>query len=408
MTVPQPSATGAETDPVLREQMARAWSSLLGQADAIADDIALTLLERDRDVYDKVGPGLQADVRASSRDHIRRGLETLAGVKPQGQNTIDLWRETGRRRARQGVPMELVLNAYSLGTRVLWEALLTKRADPDLGVEDHVLLMAGQEIWAALDVQNAVLIEAYRRESARMQRRDLQRQYTILDGLVEGRGADPDFAQEAREVLGIGPEDTVACAVAPYDGLLDEPLQSPEDRLERLDLSSHWHVRGGVYFGLVAGPLASDRHLARSLSGFAVGRVGVAASADGLAGFATAYQLAALAADTLPRGSSAAVAVTDRLPEVLLAGSPQVTPLLVQETLGAVQALPEHQAETLLETLRAVLAHDGSPTHAASALFCHRNTVIYRIKQIEELTGRCLTDPRDKLMLSLGLVALAR
>ena len=58
-----------------------------------------------------------------------------------------------------------------------------------------------------------------------------------------------------------------------------------------------------------------------------------------------------------------------------------------------------------METLGALLRHDGSPTHAADELFCHRNTVIYRMKQIEQLTGRSLTDPRDKMLLGLALLA---
>ena len=55
-----------------------------------------------------------------------------------------------------------------------------------------------------------------------------------------------------------------------------------------------------------------------------------------------------------------------------------------------------------MQTLAALLDHDGSAKHAAEALFCHRNTVIYRARQIEELTGRRLGDPRDKLLLGLG------
>ena len=65
------------------------------------------------------------------------------------------------------------------------------------------------------------------------------------------------------------------------------------------------------------------------------------------------------------------------------------------------------QADTLLDTLRALLRHDGSPTHAAEELYCHRNTVIYRMKQIEQLTGRHLTDPRDKMLLWLAVTAHA-
>jgi hypothetical protein len=390
-------------DPGLDARVAAAWLTLLDQADAIADSISLALLEKDAEVYERTGPEFQVDVRASTREHIRRGIEAMAGLAGATHVTAQLWRETGRRRARQGVAMELVLNAYTLGTRYLWEALLAQREHGR--VDDQVLLVAGQRVWEALDVQNAVFIDAYRRESVQLQRRDLQRQQSTLDALVQGRGTDPAFAAEAREVLGIGAEMTVACVVAPYDGSLDEPLTPPAERLGRHGIISHWHVRGGVSFGL----LAADRHgvdeLVALLGPHAVGRVGVATSTDGVAGFATAFQLASRAADTVPRDEHRVVAVSQRLPEVLLAESPEVTALLVQETVAPILAQPAHAADVLMQTLAALLEHNGSAKHAAEALFCHRNTVIYRARQIEELTGRRLGDARDRMLLGLGLLA---
>ena len=68
-------------------------------------------------------------MRQSTRVHIRRGLEVLSETDVPGRATVELWRETGRRRARQGVPMELVLNAYTLGSRILWQALIEIAAD---------------------------------------------------------------------------------------------------------------------------------------------------------------------------------------------------------------------------------------------------------------------------------------
>lgn len=392
----------------LEQQIRRAWASLLDRADAIADDISLTLFEKDREWYDMAGHDLRSDVRASTRDHIRSGILTMAGRSDPGRRTTDIWRETGRRRARQGVPMELVLNAYSLGTRVLWEALLDQGARTDLGVDDHVLLKAGQRIWNALDVQNAVLVEAYRRESARLQRRDLQRQQGVLDGLVEGRGADPEFAQEAGEVLGVGVDQPLACVVAPFDTSLSEPLPSPEDWLERAGITSLWHVRGQSYFGLVPLGSAGVPGLVDLLEPIAAGRIGVAEAPEGIAGFASAYLLATRAARTVRRGETRVVNVLDRLPEVLLAGNPEIAALVVEQSIGPLLAQPRHQADVLLETLTSLIGHNASPTHAAEALYCHRNTVIYRMKQIERLTGRDLHAPRDRLLLVLGLMAVGR
>jgi hypothetical protein len=379
-------------DDELERQIRHAWASLI---------------EKNPQWYAD-GGGLRADVRASTREHIRRGIHTMAGDVDPDRKAPEVWRETGRRRARQGVPLELVLNAYTLGTRVLWEALLEQGRNQDLGVDDRVLLMAGQRIWNALDVQNAVVVDAYRRESARLERRDLQRQQSYLDGLVGGRGSDPDFAREAAEILGVAVDDSVACVAAPFDELLDEPLRAPDDRLERAGRVSHWHVRGGIYFGLVALGGTDVADLVAALEPIAAGRVGVATSAEGIAGFAAAYALATRAAHTVPRGETHVVAVHDRLPEVLLGGSPDVASLLVEESIGPLLAHPAQQAEVLLETLRALLQHNGSPTHAAVALFCHRNTVIYRLKQIEQLTGRSLQVPRDRLLLVLGLIAAGR
>ncbi|QNN52785.1 PucR family transcriptional regulator [Nocardioides mesophilus] len=405
---PAPARPPEPAADALERQIRRAWASLVDRADAIADDISLTLFEKDREWYDKAGQDLRADVRSSTREHVRRGILTMAGRAEPGKRATDVWRETGRRRARQGVPMELVLNAYSLGTRVLWEALLEQGNRQDLGVDDHVLLMAGQRIWNALDVQNTILVESYRREAARLERRDLQRQQSFLDGLVEGRGADPEFAREAAENLGVGVDEPVACVVAPFDESLDEPLRAPEDRLERAGRVSHWHVRGGAYFGLV--PLGEVGHddLLEMLTQIAAGRVGVAMAPDGIAGFASAYLLATRVAQTVPRGQTQVVAVTDRLPEVLLSASPEVASLVVEESVGPLLAQPQHQADVLIETLLALLEHNGSPTHAAEVLYCHRNTVIYRTKQIEQLTGRSLQVPRDRLMLVLGLIATGR
>lgn len=403
---PVPRDGDGTDDQRLRHEIARAWATLVDRADAIGDDIAFSVLERNHAWYEQATPEMRADVRTNTREHIRRGLRAMAGLPGAREQAIALWRETGRRRARQGVPMEFVLSAYTLGTRVLWESLLEQAREHDLEIEEHALVVAGQRIWTALDVQNAVLVEAYRRETARLQRRDLQRRNTFLDGLVEGRGADPEYAAEVRDVLDVGADDPITCLVAPFDGSLDEPLRSPEDRLERAGVVSHWHVRGGMYFGLLGHRTADQSELLALLEPMTVGRVGLSPSPDGMAGFATAYRLAARAAETLPPGAREIAAVTDRLPEVLLSGSPEVTGLLVQETLGPVLAQAGTQADTLLETLAALLAHDGSPTHAAEQLFCHRNTVIYRLKQIEQLTARSLSDPRDKLLLNLATMAV--
>ncbi|WP_407675087.1 PucR family transcriptional regulator [Phaeacidiphilus oryzae] len=62
----------------------------------------------------------------------------------------------------------------------------------------------------------------------------------------------------------------------------------------------------------------------------------------------------------------------------------------------------EHQAD-LVDTLEAFLRYDGSWTRCASALHVHVNTLRYRIRRIEELTGRDLARLDDRVDFYLAL-----
>jgi DNA-binding PucR family transcriptional regulator len=123
----------------------------------------------------------------------------------------------------------------------------------------------------------------------------------------------------------------------------------------------------------------------------------------GLARLDVAHRWARLAAGTLPAGRGAAAGLDDRLPEALLAEAPDLAPRLRRAALGGVLDLPESERRSLIDTLRAVLDAGGSPSRAASALYCHRNTVMYRLARLEALTGRSLSDARDRLLLGLAL-----
>ncbi len=89
------------------------------------------------------------------------------------------------------------------------------------------------------------------------------------------------------------------------------------------------------------------------------------------------------------------IAVAARLPAYLLLGSLRNVPdgqrqahdLLAPILVGR----PERQAERL-ETLRAVLG-SASMGDAAERLGVHRNTIAYRVRRLEELTGWDLGDP---------------
>ncbi|WP_406165340.1 helix-turn-helix domain-containing protein [Streptomyces sp. NBC_00996] len=50
----------------------------------------------------------------------------------------------------------------------------------------------------------------------------------------------------------------------------------------------------------------------------------------------------------------------------------------------------------------------GSATDAARSLFVHPNTVRYRLRRVEELTARSLSDPRAAADIRVALLAVRR
>jgi DNA-binding PucR family transcriptional regulator len=78
---------------------------------------------------------------------------------------------------------------------------------------------------------------------------------------------------------------------------------------------------------------------------------------------------------------------------------------------GLVEPLVAYDRERgsdLIRTLRVYLARGANASEAADRLFLHRNSLLYRLARIGELTGLDLKDPRARLALQLGLLSLER
>ena len=62
----------------------------------------------------------------------------------------------------------------------------------------------------------------------------------------------------------------------------------------------------------------------------------------------------------------------------------------------------------LVRTLRAYFASGANASEAADQMFLHRNSMLYRLARIQELTGLDLKDPDASLALRLGLLVLEK
>jgi purine catabolism regulator len=59
--------------------------------------------------------------------------------------------------------------------------------------------------------------------------------------------------------------------------------------------------------------------------------------------------------------------------------------------------------DELVRSLDVFIEHNGHWEKAANALFCHRHTLRYRIRRIEQLTGRDFSNARDRIEFWLAL-----
>jgi purine catabolism regulator len=77
--------------------------------------------------------------------------------------------------------------------------------------------------------------------------------------------------------------------------------------------------------------------------------------------------------------------------------------LYCDNLLGPLENGEGDYGDELMRSLEAFIEQNGQWERAARQLFCHRHTLRYRIRRIEELTGRDLSRARDRIEFWLAL-----
>ena len=83
----------------------------------------------------------------------------------------------------------------------------------------------------------------------------------------------------------------------------------------------------------------------------------------------------------------------------------QALRLFCDSVLGPLENGGGDYGEELVRSLEAFIEHNGQWESAARALFCHRHTLRYRVRKIEDLTGRDLGRAQDRIEFWLALRA---
>ena len=79
--------------------------------------------------------------------------------------------------------------------------------------------------------------------------------------------------------------------------------------------------------------------------------------------------------------------------------------LYCDSVLGPLEDASGEYGDELIRSLEAFIEQNGQWEKAARSLYCHRHTLRYRIRRVEQLTGRDLSSARDRIEFWLALRA---
>lgn len=338
-----------------------------------------------------------------------------SGVMPNAEELAFL-RESAARRADEGLPIDVVLTAYHVGVQVIWDSLAT-----DVRPEEVADVMALQSTTLRyLELITPTVAAGYLEQRQSIYGDEHSARHTLLTALLDGQPPAEEAAGQAGVRL---PPSYLVLSLAlgkhPDEGQPGiDPGVVARRKLRRLrnELERRTHepalssltVDGGTVLLPVSVPA---EHLSTSdwtTVGELTATMSKAAGVDITVG-ATAAEPTAV--------SSAAKTAREVLQVAMRAGRPPgvyrlddvlleyqlARPGAARERLGAVLN-PLADSPELLETL-AVYLRLGGRRPTAGKLHVHPNTIDYRLRRIQELTGLDATHPADISTLSAALAA---
>jgi sugar diacid utilization regulator len=413
-----------------------AVQTIVGRLSPRLDEITRGMVERYRAEivdYRLADPGVvDRDVYEVSFETLRRTVGDLArGHRPTGPEDFDQTRRAAARRVHQDMSLESFLHATRLWGRILWETVLSY-TDVDIAAEREAALRIAGQLLEHLDLISTAAAQGYLDElqgvwsDREVVRRDL------LEALIAGEGHSARVHRLARSVRLTLAEKYIVVIVRGGEGVgegrteggLGHPLAT-RVALRRLVEAVRAGLKptaGSLLVGMRHGEVValypydepgeldavtqSCEKLAGDLAEQLVS-VGISGMQHGLAGLAASYADAQEALEIAVRRGAGGrvVAFKDVLIDSIVHSSRRADRILGETVEPLLRYDADRQSE-LVRTLRAYIDAGFNLTRSAELLQVHPNTVVYRLRRVEELTGRDPHVPDDLLLLYLGLKLL--
>ncbi|MCX4821380.1 helix-turn-helix domain-containing protein [Streptomyces sp. NBC_01142] len=393
--VSRPLTEGA-TDPSPLQLFGRACRLLLGHGTEFTDSVVDRIRTEVPYYADPVlaPPDLPQTVGAG----VRHGLEV--SLDPSRIVDVERYtRELGIQRAEQGRPLDEVLHAFRVAGSEVWSGIISAVERDGLG-DMRQLVHVAEMVWKSNDRDAFLVADAYRQVAKGVASRHGERVRLILAALLESRSA-PEFTRDAAAILDLplGGRFAVAAvrATPPYGRVPDTVPEIHGVRILR-----HVCRQCDVLVAHLGG-LPLDAFV----SGLAAGpglRIGISPVVQGLDGLARARDMAELALRTCLADGDV-VRLDTCLPDGLLISRPDLSAELAHRVLRPLYDLEPADRDLLFDTLTVWMENGGSAVQSARRMFCHRNTVLNRLRRFEQITGLALSRPRDLVQLTLALDA---
>ncbi|MFE9680263.1 helix-turn-helix domain-containing protein [Streptomyces sp. NPDC002701] len=370
---------------------------LLNNLPELTDRLVAALREREpayRTTLDSDPVGTWQEVHRS----LRHSVSSLLDPRSSRDAALRCSWKIGATRAEEGLPLDALLHAFRLGGSLIWQALVeeTSRTAPE---DVRLLVHVAADVWNFVDEHCTLVADVYRKVERQHAWRQEHRVRLLTAALLDGTSRIADVAETA-EALDL-PEQGRYAVVAVASGRQGGRTALPA-AVVPAGARVHWHTGVDVDHGIV---LVGDGDLPGPAPTAPAGtRVGVGPVVAGLAAVGDARRLADMALSMCAEDGGT-VRLTEQLPAALVMSCPELGAALAEEVLGPLLRLEPSDRDILLDTLAAYLECDGSAQRASVRLYCHRNTVLNRLKRCEQLTGRSLARPADMVEFSLALTA---
>jgi DNA-binding PucR family transcriptional regulator len=361
------------------------------------------------------GPAADTDLIVLARESARSVFAVLAADEWRTPDIPVAAIEFTRGLVRGGHSLSVLLRVYRLGQAELWNAMMetAEREIPDPAVRMSTLTVMWERVsrWVEVVVEGQVAL--YEEERELWLRGALARRSATIRSILAGEDVDP---QRAGAVLGYE-LDRWHLALT----LWADERASVGEALGRLQalaaelavalgahrpLTSTAGVRGlSVWIGKDSAPDVDVLAEVPALAGTPGLRVAAGRPRRGVRGFRESHReaLAAqrVAVDAVAPGPLTSYADVEVV-SMLAADEIAMRHLVEAELTG----LLARDASTvrLRQTALAFLRSGSNARAAADLLGTHRNTVLYRVRRVEELLGHPIEERRLRLELALTLL----